>query len=1168
MTLHSIRVLAGALVVALLCFSLAFAQDATRPAAENLLQNGGFEEREKGWLYHQWAGKAVPGSFDTSDFKEGGTSFKFSVPGAEGGRYLAKEVTLPDVEQDYVVTFFLKLDNVPPGAARVAVSSEGRGWITSTEGKSESVKTGGTQDWKQYTIPVPASAVARGRKLTIFFYHDKVGTGVIGIDGVALRPWKDGPLPDAHGNAATPVLHGDTDKPVFSTYISGEPVALTFSVTGLQPKAQTELHVSIVDAHGTQLHEQQLPVEADERGQWKQTLPAPHDRLGFYRVYAKLTDGVDLAGIGSRKPGFLTYAVVPDPTQRKDYGEFESRFGIQGGFGPWADDVLPLLGARWVLDGSFEWRKLEPNAAGEFKAASAKIQPNKGKWKTYTLPTLFAAPKWAVVPETLAYMTGTLTPEGEQAWAAYCREAVSAYMAKNPDRQQRIYQITWEPIQPWGFKGTHADLVRIYEIAYRVIHDTDPRAAVAGPCRGINHNDPRKHIPLYQLGLGRYTDIFSTHPYYAAAEEREGMVRDLRAMRDVLKTYAGKEMPMIGTEQGLSTDEDPAQDLDHARANIRQNLITLGEGFRFNMAFYIVDYRLSGQRGYGYYYNLTDGVRWGPAKIAPRPVAPAYAAQSLLLDGHESVGAIEWLGESCWGYAFQREDNVVLALWNYEDKPRQVTLAVGVPEVKVYDWMGNARVEPAPNGRLTVTLTAEPIYVQGVSPTLWGRQAKEAITVNAAPVQLTPGGVAKIGGAIKLPFDKPFAGKLELSADALRAGKAYRDITVQPSQFTDYAFDVSIPADAAPGKYPVQLVLNDAHGSVVAMAGATIEVMPPMAIARVEAVPTGQGRGVAITLQNRLGDALDGSVEVELAEVLSPKERPDLPMIDLPEGKAALRALSETKRTQSFKLDANGSQQLVVTYPADVALLPTQAYQARLTVKTASGYTFTTNAPVNFLFATRLPTPPKVDADLSEWRNVPAVKLSGKRAIVRSAKHHSNDADLSADLRFTWDDQALHIAVDVTDDAFYQSRTDDETWRGDCLQIAFDPTSRQAKEGSADHRHSELNVALTPAGVQIYRSLSFDVTKLPHGLIPADQISAAVQRRDGGIVYELSIPWATIGATAPKAGDALGIAMTVNDSDATDQNDPSALGLFGGITPSKDAARLGLILLAPSDNAP
>ena len=85
----------------------------------------------------------------------------------------------------------------------------------------------------------------------------------------------------------------------------------------------------------------------------------------------------------------------------------------------------------------------------------------------------------------------------------------------------------------------------------------------------------------------------------------------------------------------------------------------------------------------------------------------AYATQSFLIDGSKSVGAIEWLGDGIWGYAFERGGNVTLALWNYASPSQEVLVPTGVSQVQVYDWMGNAQTQPCPGNAIKLSLGPE-----------------------------------------------------------------------------------------------------------------------------------------------------------------------------------------------------------------------------------------------------------------------------------------------------------------------------------------------------------------------------------------------------------------------------------------------------------------------------
>ncbi|MEX0776736.1 MAG: sugar-binding protein [Phycisphaeraceae bacterium] len=172
------------------------AQEA-KEAATNLVTNGGFEQGEKGWMWQQWKGKPLPGYIDKDDMHEGLASFKLHQDPREGvdtTLYMGKEARV-ETGKDYVLTFALKTKDVPQGAARVSVLLDKGGWLGKQSGNVNRVKTGGTQDWRVYTINIPAGAVGEAQKLTIFFYHDKPSAGEVGIDAVSVVAAAAGSLP-------------------------------------------------------------------------------------------------------------------------------------------------------------------------------------------------------------------------------------------------------------------------------------------------------------------------------------------------------------------------------------------------------------------------------------------------------------------------------------------------------------------------------------------------------------------------------------------------------------------------------------------------------------------------------------------------------------------------------------------------------------------------------------------------------------------------------------------------------------------------------------------------------------------------------------------------------------------------------------------------------------
>ena len=1142
------------------------------PAGPNLLTNGGFEDGMKGWGYEQWSNLPLPGVIDTTDKREGNSSFKMGLPGVEGGRWIAQEIPIKEAGHYYVLSFALKLKGVPEASARVRLGIEDRGFIN----YGDIVRTGGTRDWRTYKFVITDKEVGDSKKMGLFIYDDNMGKGTIGIDAVSLatgtlKPGEATPQAVAFAYTGT-VLTGDTNDPAFSTYAIGQPVELNFVVNGLTsaPNEPVSLQLSIVDEHEKKIDTKEVPVKADKKGHWQTTIDAPHDKLGFYRVYAKLSNGILVHALGTRPAGFLTYIVVPDPTKRVDYGEDTNYFGMQG---PWGTQQSSLLGVRWVLDDSLFWTRTEPDHAGQFDADAVQKytaggRPGNASFQVYTLSTLFMAPKWAVKPETFSYNTGTLTPDGEKAWADYCKVADKAYQAKYPERKTRIFQITWEPIQPWGFKGTDVDLVRIYEIAYKALHEVDPNVIVAGPCRGLwNNGDPQETVHLLKLGLGKYMDAFISHPYFTITPEKDNMPQVIRTMKEALRTYSGKDMPMYGSEQGWATDEDVTKEVLQAQGLMRQNLITFGEGFRFNLAFGLYDYRMGGSRGgYGYYYNMVEGVPFGPNKLCPKPIAAAYAAQSFLLEGSKSVGAIEWLGKDILGYAFERDGQTTLALWNYGDKAQDVTLPTGAKQVQVYDWMGKSQAVDTTNGKLTLKqLGPEPVYVTSVSSTMWGAEAGKVLQLSVKKFEAYPGGHVTITGNVLVPADSTSQGTLDLTPDAASGLKPVsQSVPLGAKEAAPFKFDIDLPVGLAPGTYALNLQLSNSAKNTITATSLNLNVLPPLEINMEPAWTTDGNPALAVTVADKQGLGGSGKLNVSMKEFLPGAQRSAAPNIDEVVNPGKMKDLANATQAVPYKVDAKGTQKLIVSFPSAV-FAPAQQYQALVAVNSDTGTTFSQTAPLHFLGAAHVTTPLTIDGDLFDWPKMAPVDLSGPEAVIRSQQYYP--PGLSAQMRYAWDEQNLYIAAIVNDDVFFQNKTGGDIWSQDSIQLAFnlDPKISSDDPSASDRRTNEINVALTPDGPQAFRSLSSSAEKMPVGPLTQDQFKIAVKKVDKGrLFYEMAIPWKTLGQTSGetfKSGDIIGVAAAINEIHKGDQGDPTALGLFDGITPDKNPDKQGTLTL-------
>jgi hypothetical protein len=526
-------------------------------------------------------------------------------------------------------------------------------------------------------------------------------------------------------------LSADTTRPSNSTFVLGEPVVITFQAIGLAPSKAADLSIKVSDEFGTQISSTSLAMNSDSSGHASASFTAPASKYGYYRVQAALPDGTALAGLGTRPAGFLSYAVVPDPSKRIDYGDAGSRFGMQGGFNAAQGNVISYLGVRYFLAGP-GWDELEKNHAGQFdmarRAAAARGQfypaksgaitnltYNGAAWPTYGVPLVTTAkiPAWALLPGTsgsICKTMGALNPAGVEALPEFSRALAAAVSNSYPGQSAHYYEVTWEPAN-WCFAGTPQQLIQFYELSYAPIHQNDPKAIIMGPTLFPESSTALKE--LWAQGFGQYVDAVSMHPYAKFPPETNGLIDNIRAQMKMARDATGRSIPFVGTEHGYTSGS--IGELNEALGNIRSTLILLGEGFKFDFAFYIADFGTNpndAKTSYGYYWNLNPKIAYGTDKIGPKSTAPAFASMTFLLDGSSSDGPISNLSGSQLGYRFKRNDTTTLALWDYQASSSALSLATHGESVQICDWMGNCSTAPR-SATINLQLGAAPTYVIG-----------------------------------------------------------------------------------------------------------------------------------------------------------------------------------------------------------------------------------------------------------------------------------------------------------------------------------------------------------------------------------------------------------------------------------------------------------------------
>ena len=182
-------------------------------------------------------------------------------------------------------------------------------------------------------------------------------------------------------------------------------------------------------------------------------------------------------------------------------------------------------------------------------------------------------------------------------------------------------------------------------------------------------------------------------------------------------------------------------------------------------------------------------------------------------------------------------------------------------------------------------------------------------------------------------------------------------------------------------------------------------------------------------------------------------------------------------------------------------------------------------------------------------------------------------ADCRAKVALNYGKRGLSIELAIRDDEHCQTKISSDpamAWSEDSLQLAIDvDVDKPWQAGFAGagesttvggHRVFEWTIAGTGDGKgKAFLARSRD-SKLKEGTV-REAILSSVER-DGDVTrYRIEIPWAELGIAGksdmPRPGDAIGIALAVNDIDPGRKARRRAVRLFGGVAESKEPRRFG-----------
>lgn len=938
----------------------------------------------------------------------------------------------------------------------------------------------------------------------------------------------------------------------FSVFDYGEPVKLRLSLNGDFPGSDT-LQWRLCDYRNRLLESGTLPVTAEKLKKGID-FTVKNQKAGCFFLFMKLEkSGITIPWKGSRLPGYVAFGVLPElqalPLKYSD----QSRFGAQGtNFirsgkfmeGDCYAPVYPTVGMHWAYNGRSLLR-LE-RTPGAFKPKSSddyrKGYPGWGVVNRLSLVTdLHGAPAHLLKfpPHLEKKAIEKLTPVQSQAYplkdpAAYTeltgrvakdvrawREALaSSFMSRN------YYQLHWEP--DWHWNGTEDEFLEYYRAGKAGIVANDPGAFLMGANYGVISRGNKKLERLFAKGLGKYVDGIFSHLYFLPVSmepEDAGLHVDCRRLRRMVDRYIGPDAPVINTEWGTDyhrNTKDLTHDLlmNHLYRFVRGHLIALGEGFNGTWFFYTTDYcdytSIGGEQGYGMSFNTSSYIakyKFGAASLEPKPTMMAAAAMTRLLEGTGTLGRLDHLDPSVFAYSFRRAGTNLLAVWSPK-KEQALVLETGVPQVTVYDIMGNPSPVRTDRGKLSLKIDRYPQYIAGIADAYLPTAARTARSVfSGKRMELAPGNEVK-----RLLNNSASAEKLILRAP----GK-------------DLVLAEKIPFDLAAGCYEVfaagkdgarkETMLLDISG-LVRFGGRTESVSPEGKPYLEQEVRNLSSVSQSLTLRGTYGgkEFFSGTLPVQ------------------GEKTARFRIPLENCGYDGLKPQEYG---LTVENPNGV--------QAR------AGWYGAVAVPVKKV-------PAKIDGSLKDWSRSGFSRWLGREAMTHKKELWRGPEDFSCRWQIAADGGNLYLGVEVRDDVDFRQGNPKQPWQDDSLILVLGRDSDGNGEWLA---HRRFSITRGPGGKTLVQEI-FGTP--PRGVLPVKNgTMEAVSKRnekDRTTVYELRIPLAefALPGYGKEKNGTLGIGFSVHDIDKKEEmlrDQHREISILGGVPLFMGHTRFASILFRP-----
>lgn len=618
--------------------------------------------------------------------------------------------------------------------------------------------------------------------------------------------------------------------------------------------------------------------------------------------------------------------------------------------------------------------------------------------------------------------------------------------------------------------GKGKEYVAMQKAAYEAAKAADPSCKVL--C-GATARVPEDWIKeLLDNGAGEYFDGFSCHPYTVEnvpeqGRQKEGTALDMvRLLRRLLDEHGLKDKSIVISELSYSSGKGYATDEQQAEYGMRQYLMIRDDVETFiwyNDQDKAADESLEGN------FGLLK--HWSEVAVPyqPKPILLAMSNFNNIIG--EGKCASKWNDDDKEVYAYQYKNidgtKDVAAIWDAKNNRKSVSVDLGCDSADLYDMYGNSRKIYTYNGKFNIDISESITYLVGNFSKC--EIGESDFYIKDFEKDVIAG--ENFNVMMNLPNTDNITVKSETPDNVQESLNTNDEIVFSCGGDNKENENVKINVYAGDKLvYSHRIDLTYVHP--IAYTGQLVSYNTQRYQMNIELK---NERNSDVSVKVRLTEPESLSRTVYTIDTINPKNKrtikTNIPIADADSNTVTIKGVIE-------EIYDGGSSEVPLEITKEVGSLK---------------------------YGDKKPT---IDGEISdgEWYEFLPMRINKKE--MAQQKVWGGVDDLGANVYTMCDDENFYMAVDVTDDVYYDNTTPDKIWSVDSVQFAI----ALKRQNGSPSTEIGFGIANGEPTVQCYLAQAIDGGKaVDTGTVLANTKYAVKRYEDKKkTIYEIQVPWSDI----------------------------------------------------------